>query len=168
MKTPRNNMPKSDSTVRNNKISRIWCFARDLGMTGNNKEYLYLVVESITGKDSISSLDILELDMVNRSLKALLFKQNRRKYLENAKNSKKGITYLPTPAQKDLVSDYLAKLTELLKLNVPEFYLESICRKTFRKDYKKLNRNEMQRLIETLKSIYHRPIKPKEINNENN
>ena len=168
MRSPHNNIPNSDSTVRNKKISRIWCLARDLGMTGKNKEGLYLVVESITGKDSISSLDMLELDMVNRSLKSLLFKQNRQKYLENSKNSKNGTTYLPTPAQKDLVSDYLNKLTELLKLNVPEFYLESICRKTFRKDYKKLNRNEMQRLIETLKSIYHRPLKLKEIKNENN
>lgn len=147
---------KSGDTMRVKKISRIWCLARDLGISGKNEESLYLVVESVTGKNSISALDMLELDMVSRNLKSLLFRQNREKYLENKKNSKKGTAYLPTPAQKKLVEDYLNKLTDVLNLNVPEFYLESISRKTFRKDFKKLNSNEMQRLIEVLKSIYKR------------
>lgn len=146
----------SDNTLRNRKIARVWCLARDLGMTGKNKESLYLVVESVTGKNSISQLDTLELDMVSRKLKETLFKQNREKYLENTRNRKNGTAYLPTPAQKSLVSDYIEKLTPVLQLNKPEFYLESICRKTFRKDYKKLNKGEIQRLIEVLKSIYKR------------
>lgn len=156
MNSSQKNIPKSGGTARNKKISRIWCLARDLGMNGKNEENLYLVVESITGKDSISALNLMELDTVCRTLKSLLFKQNRQKYLENAKNSKNGTVYLPTKSQKSLVSDYMIKLTEQLKLNVPEFYLESISRRTFRKDYKRLNRGEMQRLIEVLKSIYKR------------
>lgn len=156
MRSPHKTIPGTDSIMRNRKISRIWCLARDLGMTGNNESSLYLVVESVTGKDSISSLDMVELDIVNRKLKEILYRQNRQKYLENSRNRKNGTAYLPTPAQKSLVSEYLNKLTVLLKLNTPEYYLRSICRRTFRKDFNKLNKGEMQRLIETLKSIHKR------------
>lgn len=168
MRSPHNNIPKSDSTVRNRKISRIWCLARDLGMTGKNEDDLYLVVESITGKNSISKLDIIELDMVNRQLQSTLLKQKRQRSLDHSKNRKNGTAYLPTQAQKDLVTDYLNKLTPLLKLNTPESYLESICRRTFRKDYKRLNHHDIQRLIETLKSIYHRNLKTSEASDEAN
>lgn len=141
---------------RNRKIARIWCLARDLGMTGKNESDLYLVVESVTGADSISALSMLELDLVSRSLQSILSKQNRQKYTANARNRKNGTAYLPTPAQRKLVADYMDNLTSQLTLNVPDFYLESICRRTFRKDYKRLNKGEMQRLIEVLKSIHKR------------
>jgi len=94
--------------------------------------------------------------MVNRKFKEILFKQNRRKYLKNAQNKKNGVIFMPTPAQKKLVSEYIDKLTPILQLNNPGLYLESICLKTFRKNYIKLNKGEMQRLIEALKSIHKR------------
>ncbi len=156
MKSPLNNLPNGQHQMRNRKIARIWCLARDLGMGKDKDSDLYLVVESVTGKDSISGLDMIELEIVARNLKSLLHKQKRERYVNNTRQRKIGISYLPTPEQKALVSDYMAKLTEKLKLNFPESYMESICRRTFRKDFKKLNRGEMQRLIEALKSIYKR------------
>ena len=143
----------SGTDPRNRKIARVWCLARDLGM---DTESLHLAVESVTGKNSIADLGMMELDIVSRKLKETLFKQNRQKYLENERNRKNGTAFMPTPAQKNLVSDYIEKLTPILQLNKPEFYLESICRRTFRKDYKKLHKGEMQRLIEVLKSIHKR------------
>lgn len=143
----------SGTDPRNRKIARVWCLARDLGM---DTESLHLAVESVTGKNSISVLGMMELDIVANKLKELLRRQNREKYLENARSRKNGTAFMSTPAQKNLVSDYIEKLTPVLQLNKPDFYLESICRRTFRKDYKKLNKGEMQRLIEVLKSIHKR------------
>ncbi len=158
MKSHHNNLPNNQpkNQMRNKKISRIWCLARDLGMGKGKDSDLYLIVESVTGKDSISELDMIELNIVARNLQTLLLKKKRQRYLNNTRQRKTDILYLPTPEQKALVSDYMAKLTEKLKLNFPDLYKESICRRTFRKDYKKLNRGEIQRLIEALKSIYSR------------
>jgi len=155
--TPRKRQT-SGTDPRNRKIARVWCLARDLGM---DTESLHLAVESVTGKNSIADLGMMELDIVSNKLKELLHRNNRQKYIENARNRNNGTAFMPTPAQKNLVSDYIEKLTPILQLNKPEFYLESICRRTFRKDYKKLNKGEMQRLIEVLKSIYNRHMEEK-------
>ena len=144
---------QADSIARNRKIARIWCLVKDISMT---EDELYLAVESVTGKHSISALKITELDLVCKTLNSQLFKQNRKKYLENSKNRKTGVAYLPTPAQQKLVADYIHKLTLKFNLNNPDRYLEAICNRTFKKEYKSLNRGQMQRLIEALKSIYQR------------
>ena len=154
---PRCNLPKRQHQVRNKKIARIWCLARDLGMKSGKDSEVYLIVESVTGKDSISELNVLELETVVRNLQDALRRQKNKTYQHNTRNRKAGVEYLKTPEQKTLIKDYLEKLTGKLKLNKPDFYLEAICRKTFRKDYQRLNRRETQRLIEALKSIYKRP-----------
>jgi len=150
---------QADTTARNKKISRIWCLARDVSMT---KDEVYLVVESLTKKNSISALKTTELDLVCKTLNSQLYKQNRKKYLENSKNRKNGVAYISTPAQQELVADYMRKLTLKLKLNNPGGYLEAICNRTFKKNYKSLNRGQVQRLIEALKSIYVRNQNDKE------
>ena len=152
-------------TGRNRKISRVWSLARDIGMT---KSELYLAIESLTGKDKISLLNTIEVDFVCRKLNSLLYKQNRKKYRENATNRQAGTLYLPTPDQRELVSDYLKKLTSKLRLNNPELYLESICKRTFKKEYKNLNRGQVQRLIEALKSIYKRDLSENDLHKKQN
>ena len=144
------------SPARSGKIARVWCLARDLGIDGNNKELLYAVVESVTGKDSISVLGISEINAVIETLQGQVLRQKRQKYLENMKRQDDGVSYLPTPQQRDVVDDLLKKLTPLLILKKPDAYLEAICKRTYRREYKRLNKTQIQGLIEALKSIYKR------------
>jgi len=134
---------------RKDKISRLWCLARELGMSG---ELLHLSVESITGKKSIRALSMNELDRSINILTTRAGKEKRRPRRESAP----GVAYLPTKLQRDLVDDLLVKITIKLDIKNPDAYLLSICRKTFKKDYSLLNRTQMQRLIEALKSIQNR------------
>jgi phage gp16-like protein len=134
---------------RNKKISRLWVLARALGMSG---ELLHLSVESITGKKSIRTLTLGELDRTINILASRAEKEKRKPRREKTA----GVAYLPTRLQRDLVDDLLSKITIKLDIKNPDAYLLSICRKTFKKDYSLLNRTQMQRLIEALKSIQNR------------
>lgn len=134
---------------RKSKISRLWVLARDLGMSG---ELLHLSVESITGKKSIRTLSLGELDRTINVLNSRVGKEKKRPRRESIP----GVAYLPTKLQRDLVDDLLHKIAISHKLHNPDAYLLSICRRTFQKDFSLLNRAEMQRLIEALKSIQNR------------
>ncbi len=137
--------------TRNAKIARVWCLARDLGL---DREILYVSVESITGKDSISKLSMRELENVIRTLEARLDQQQRIRRRESRKNH--GVVSLPTIQQRDLVDDLMNRITPILRINDPEAYLQAICKRTFRREYTKLTGHQVQSLIEALKSILQR------------
>lgn len=138
---------------RNRKIARIWCLAKEIGMDG---EMLHVAVESVTGKTSISKLTFSQLVAVVRALEVERKKQKRRRSYEREKRTSAGVAYLPSPEQREKVQLLIAQLAPLIDLRNPDAYLTAICRKSFRKDYSKLGRGEMQALIETLKSIMKR------------
>jgi hypothetical protein len=142
--------------ARNRSIARVWCLARDLGLDGSNKEMLYVVIESVTGRTSISDLETEEIRDVIRHLTGLLAKQNSEEYRKNARSRKGGIVFLPTKEQHGMIEDLMKKLTPILNLHDPEGFRDSICRRTFRKPYSQLTRNQAKSLIEALKSIYNR------------
>lgn len=144
-----------EKSIRAKKIARIWCLARDIGW---DKETVYLVVESVTGKDSISKLSDGQLSGVVFRMNEELLKLKRRQKNTRRKEQKNGVAYLPSPEQRALVQELMAKLKTVLRLRDPVAYLEAVCKRTFRREYKKLTRYQMQSLIEALKSIYERSI----------
>jgi hypothetical protein len=117
---------------------------------------LYVIIESVTGKASISGLGDREIRDVIGHLTGLLAKQNAGEYRKNTRSRKSGIVFLPTKEQHGMVEDLMKKLTPILNLHDPEGYRDSICRRTFRKPYSQLTRNQAKSLIEALKSIYNR------------
>ncbi len=142
-----------NTTSRNRKIARMWCLARELSF---DSETLHLVVESVTGKESIAELNPLETDMVIRQLTSELKKQRNRARIDRTRNSQGGVSYLPSSKQKKFVDDLLQKITVKHGIDNPEKYLEYICQKTFNKPYKLMQSREVSRLIEALKSIERR------------
>jgi hypothetical protein len=138
---------------RSKKIAHIYCLARDLGM---DNDLLHTAVASLTGKDSIRLLDNNELKFTISKLTELKHRQKQYNYRINSKAKKSGVIFLPTVEQKQLVDDYKAKLQSKLKLYSPDSFVNAICNRTLHKEYSKLNRDEMKKLIEILKSIYER------------
>lgn len=146
-------MTTAKKETRSKKISRLWCLARDCGM---DSDMLHVAVEGITGKESIKALTIGQLDACIDSLLAQRGRQRGRQYRKNQQGSTRGVSYLPTPEQRSLVTQIMENLTEKLALDNPAGYLESICRRTFRREYSRLTRSQMKNLIEALKSIQNR------------
>jgi len=145
--------PRKSKSARAAKIARVWCLARDLGYSDT---VLHIAVESITGSDSIAALSMQQLNEVIYHLLKQLKKQKVAGYRKNTQQSRDGVAFMPTPDQRDHVITLLRQITPVLKLYNPNGYLQAICKKTFRKEYEKLNRKQVQNLIEALKSIYKR------------
>lgn len=141
---------------RSRKITQIWAIAGQLGIAGDNKDLLYVLVGSITGSNSISSLTDSQLDEVISALIMEQRKITRSKSQNRSALKKAGVLYLPTPEQKDMITSLLNQLTPVLNLRNQDAYLESICKRTYRKSYKLLSLTQTQSLIETLKSILYR------------
>ena len=138
---------------RNRKIARLWCLAKDCGM---DSDMLHVAVEGITGKNSIKSLSMHELNASIQSLIDCRNKMRAKQYRRNQQGRKHHISYMPTPAQRLLVSKIMSNLTHKLALTNPEGFLDAICNKTFGKKYAHLTRTQMKNLIEALKSIQNR------------
>jgi HPt (histidine-containing phosphotransfer) domain-containing protein len=149
-------------STRSRRIARIWCLARDLGLTS---ELLHCAVESITGKSSISTLSIRHLSQVIAMLETRL-KQDKRRNWRNGQKHGGNVTFVATPQQRELVQDLLDKLTPALNLHSPEAYLDAVCRRTYRRPFNRLTKAQTQGVIEALKSIYKRSVENETDGNE--
>ena len=141
--------------VRNRKISQIWCLAKALNM---NSDMLHVAVWGITGKDSIKKLTYNQLMQVVKVLDKKKRQQRRQSYRRNSESASRGVYMLATPDQKELVSRLMNTISTKHSIQYPDAYLESICKRTFKNQYSKLNRSQMIKLIETLKSIQNRKV----------
>lgn len=139
-------------SARSKRIARIWCLARDLGLTS---DLLHTAVESITGKSSISKLSQRQISEVITSLQAMLKKDKRKKWRQGQKTGG-NVAFMATPQQRDMVTDLLEKLTPVLNLRNPEAYLEAVCKRTYNRNFGRLTKAQTQGVIEALKSIYKR------------
>ena len=138
---------KKKQPMRNKQLSCIWAMAKSLGI---NSEYLHVLVFSITGKESLSTLSPKESMSVVDHLKKEQAKQNKT----NSKlESEKNVWRLPTPQQRYFMQKLLSDVTKILSLQNPNAYLESISKRMFGKLPGKLDRKEFGNLIKQLKQI---------------
>jgi hypothetical protein len=144
---------RSAASPRSRKIARLWCLARELEM---DEPMLRVVVASITGSESISGLTWNQLIQVARALEQEKKRRQRHGSYERGKQAKTGIIYMPTNEQKELVQSLLDNLNGLIELKNADAYLDAICQRIFKKQYVKLNRQEIGKVIEALKSIMGR------------
>ena len=140
---------------RKRKISQLWCLAKDLNM---DNEMLHVAVYGLTGKESIRKLTYPQLVAVVKTLTTKKQQDRRRNYAKNSTMADQGVHLLATPDQRELVKNLMAVITNKLQLKYPNSYLEAICKRTFNSTFLKLNRQQMIKLIETLKSIQNRKV----------
>lgn len=142
--------------MRRKKIARLFCLARDLGMSN---EMLHAAIYGVTGCDSIRLLNLSQLDMSIRILEKELHDRKKHHYQKNsqyAKQPNSRVLFLPTINQRRMVDFLVARIVR--HQDDAKQYLDYICNKTFGKQYQMLNRREMKNLIEALKSIKRRRI----------
>ena len=149
---------QTEEAKRKRKIAQVWCLARDLNMDG---DLLHVAVHGITGKDSIKKLTLNQLASVTKILSEKKQKDRRRQYAKNSELAAGGVHLLATPEQKELVKKLMGEIAQKRSLQYPDGYLEGICKRTFRCDYKRLNRGQMVKLIEVLKEIQGRCVDEK-------
>ena len=112
-------------------------------------------VESITGSDSISSLNDSQLNKVISHLQSMVGQERAAKM-----KSYSSTLRLPNLGQRAMVKCLMIQLTAALQLNNPDAYLNGISNKSYSKDYKRLNYKEIQGVIEALKFILRRTKPP--------
>lgn len=144
---------RSAASPRTRKIARLWCLARDLEM---DEPMLRVVVASVSGAESISALTWNQLIQAIRALEIEKKRRARQGVYERGKQSKIGVIFMPTTAQKTMVQSLLDELNLLIELKNADAYLETVCRRIFGKQYCRLNRQEISKVIEALKSIIER------------
>jgi phage gp16-like protein len=136
--------------ISKNQISKIWVMAKSLHI---DKENLYEMIYSISNKTSMTSLTNREAYRLIEKLKGMTDKNHQA---ELRKSKKTNITpidfYRPTNKQHS----YIDSLVRRINVNTQEIVIEGLALKTFNKPYKNLNRHELKRLIEALKSILNR------------
>lgn len=133
---------------RSRRISHLFCLARDASL---DNERLHMIVEGVTGKESIKKLTMRELREVELAIKPLIPKKKRPR-----RKKAEGVEYLATPDQKDKVEQLLIELTPIKGLRDKGKYVNAVARRMFRKNFDVLKLDEMQKLIEALKSIIQR------------
>ncbi len=152
--TVKQQMNDGHHSERNRKIARIWCLARDLKL---DSKMLHVMVTAITGSESISVLSQGLLMKVIHAMEKEKSRVKRHNAYERKKKSQSGnVTFLPTTEQRTKVQSIIDDIDHQIRIRDRESYLEAICRRTFHKNYSRLNNHEMQGLIEALKSILHR------------
>jgi hypothetical protein len=135
---------------RRRKIARLFCLARDLGMSN---DMLHVAVYGITGCESIRMLNMQQLNSCIAYLFSEQKKRQRKKYDYNARLKKTGVLVLPSIEQRNLIRKLVSSISCNRDLYDPDGWLNAICLKTFKKPFSKLNRQEAKNLIEVLKSI---------------
>ncbi|HQO03408.1 MAG TPA: DUF1018 domain-containing protein [Spirochaetota bacterium] len=141
-------------SARSKRIARIWCLARDLGLSS---DLLHAAVESITGKSSISKLSQRQISEVITSLQSRLKSGKRSKWRQGQKSGG-NVAFMATPQQREMAKDLLDKLTPVLNLRNPDAYLDAICTRTYNRQFGRLSKAQTQGVIEALKSIYKRSV----------
>lgn len=121
----------------------IWFLARDLNI---EEDYLRLIVHSVTGTESISSLSRKQAKKIIQKLLTMLHKKNGKN-----KNIKDIRSYNPSGMQKRKVKELVSAILEYQKISA-----ESLSKRMFAKEYNKLTRQQVQSLIEALKAILRR------------
>lgn len=149
-------------SARARKIARIWCLARDLGLSS---DLLHAAVESITGKSSISKLSQRQISEVITSLQSRLKSGKRSKWRQGQKAGG-NVAFMATPQQREMAKDLLDKLTPVLNLRNPDAYLDAICKRTYNRQFDRLTKAQTQGVIEALKSIYKRSMEHETDRNE--
>ncbi|MBN2157885.1 MAG: DUF1018 domain-containing protein [Spirochaetes bacterium] len=117
---------------------------------------LRVVVASVSGSESISSLTWPQLIQSIRALEQEKKRRRRHASYERGKQYNAGTIFLPTEEQRQLVSSLLDEIDFLITLKNREAYLYAICWRSFRKEYRHIDRRDTVKLIEALKSIIDR------------
>jgi len=144
---------RSAASPRTKKIARLWCLARDLEM---DEPMLRVVVASVSGTESISALTWNQLIQAIRTLEKEKKRRARQDEYERGKLSKTGVIFMPTNPQRAMVQSLLDELNLLIELKNADAYLETVCQRIFKKQYCRINRQEIGKVIEALKSIKER------------
>ena len=137
-----NNSNLSLEAKKKKCISRIWAFTKKQGIS---EEDLYLLINSLTGKDSMRLLNIFELCKVIEKLEGKKNKTWNRK-----------VVYLPIDMQRRKISLLLSEMEKKKFVFNRNSFLESISKKITNKEYSMLNSSELSKVIEALKSISKR------------
>lgn len=144
---------RSAASPRSRKIARLWCLAHELEM---DEQMLRVVVASVSGSESISALTWPQLIQSIRALELEIKRRRRHASYERGKQYRSGAVFLPTAEQKQLISSLLDEIDFLISLKSREAYIDAICRRSFRKEFRQINRQDAVKLIEALKSIIGR------------
>ena len=141
-------------SYRNRLLGHIHILARELGLLAENRELLRAIVFRETGTEHLSDhgvdpRGIASLKRVRDALQLELDKAKRRRSRRKGDN----VSQLPGPGQRETVDAILADIAGLIDLRDPEAYLESICNRTWGRPFVRMQRNQLQGLIEALKSI---------------
>lgn len=144
-------MTQAQKTPRARAIARIWCLAKDIALTD---ELLHCLVRGVTGQDSIRLLSSFQMSQVIRELESLRRRQLREK--RKKARERRGVICLATPQQRRRAEEILAAITPLCSIQNPQIWLNAVCLRTYGKPYARLLKDDMQKLIETLKQIQKR------------
>ncbi len=136
------------------QLRHIWALARDLKIAD---EYLYCIVFSVTGSESISSLTKEQAKKVIFHLLSQKTKKDKaRKGSQKTTAKNTNIIHLekyrPTQKQKNYVSSLKRKINQSRQ----KVRIEELSQRMFDKTYNQITKQEMIAIIEALKSILSR------------
>ncbi|HNI91319.1 MAG TPA: DUF1018 domain-containing protein, partial [Leptospiraceae bacterium] len=147
-------MRSQGDTMEPKKLRTIFAYKKELQLT---EEELYLHLNLICKKDSISKLSDLEADKFIRSLRSKLPKKPAptRKYKTIRSKKNPNIVAIATREQREYLSNLLSQINSQ---GIYKLTLEGMSQRQFKKSEKLLTRNDARILTEAAKNILRREV----------